>query len=44
MPTIECFANVDSLFMGLLLLGLAAGIIIGAVIVDSIHKSRKESP
>lgn len=37
----ECFSNFDSLVIAYLLLGLAAGIVCGAVWVDSIHKSRK---
>jgi len=37
----ECFNNFDSLVIAYLLFGLAAGMIVGAVLVDRIHKSYK---
>lgn len=37
----ECFSDFDTLVIAYLILGMAAGIIIGACWVDSIHKSRK---
>ena len=42
----ECLDSntLDNMYITMLLLGLAVGIMIGAVIVDSIHKSRRDLP